>query len=66
MTRTEAIRRAIETTLEQHRPQLDAANDLEGVAIVLRFRPEHLRPRAVTVRTDPPRTWPRSTDPPNR
>ncbi len=55
MTRTGAILKAVEAELEKHKTDLDAARDLEGVKIVLRFRPEHLRPRVVLLRTDPPR-----------
>lgn len=55
MTRTGAILKAVEAELEKHKSEIDSARDLEGVKIVLRFRPEHLRPRLVVVRTDPAR-----------
>jgi hypothetical protein len=52
MTRTEAILSAVRALLEARRHELDAATDLRGVVLDLKFTAGHLEPRTVIDRIE--------------
>ena len=52
MTRTDAILRAVRVLLEARRAELDAAQDLRGLELSLKFSPQCLEPRTVIDRIE--------------
>lgn len=47
MTRTDAILKAIQALLDARRAQLDAASDIRGLILDIKFSPDCLEPRTV-------------------
>lgn len=52
MTRTDAILHALKRRLEARRAELDAASDLRGIVLDLKFSPDCLMPREIVDRIE--------------